>query len=182
MGVWSRCQFGLAALERGLRGVSLELFLGGGGGTYGKRALEGDLVLLDALDGRLGDRRLAVLELGRDVDGLPGDGRLRAVSAASAPLRFRAGDVMSTETAEGEGGSSRTNLGGSEDALDGAGDLGTDAVALDQADGVVTLRTNGQFSLLFRSGRPVGGKRERREWLTSEFLTPSNLATLSLVA
>lgn len=73
-----------------------------------------------------------------------------------------------------------TNLGGGEDVLDGAGDLGANAVALDQADGVVTLRTVSFLS--FRGGR--WGERERRGrgMLTSEFLTPSNLATLSLVA
>lgn len=50
--------------------------------TYGKGTLEGNLVLLDALDGSIRDRRLAVLEDGIDVDGLPGDGGLlRCVSA-----------------------------------------------------------------------------------------------------
>lgn len=73
---------GLAALEEKGRGISRAER-----GAYGKRALEGDLVLLDALDGRLGNRRLAVLEHGRDVDGLPGDGRLQPVSASSvAPV------------------------------------------------------------------------------------------------
>lgn len=41
--------------------------------TYGKGTLEGNLVLLDALDSGIGDRGLAVLEDRVDVDGLPGD-------------------------------------------------------------------------------------------------------------
>ncbi len=36
----------------------------------------------------------------------------------------------------------RTDLGGGEDVLDGDGNLGANAVALDQADGVPTLQTN----------------------------------------
>lgn len=45
-------------------------------GAYGEGTLEGDLVLLDALDGILGDGGLAVLEHGGDINGLPGDGGL----------------------------------------------------------------------------------------------------------
>ena len=36
----------------------------------------------------------------------------------------------------------RTDLGGGEDVLDGNGNLGANAVALDQADGVATLQTD----------------------------------------
>jgi len=45
-------------------------------GTYGKRALEGNLVLLDAINSSIGDSGLAVLENRIDVDRLPGDRRL----------------------------------------------------------------------------------------------------------
>lgn len=44
--------------------------------TYSKRALEGDLVLVDVLNGGVGDRSLAVLQDRRNVDGLPADGGL----------------------------------------------------------------------------------------------------------
>jgi hypothetical protein len=44
--------------------------------TYGQGALQGDLVLPDALNGSIGNRRLAVLDDRVDVDGLPGDGSL----------------------------------------------------------------------------------------------------------
>ena len=60
--------------------------------TYGKGALEGNLVLLDALDSSIGDRGLAVLEDRVDVDGLPGDwGLFRRLSAlfCRRPSRHR---------------------------------------------------------------------------------------------
>lgn len=58
--------------------------------TYGKGALEGDLVLPDALNGSIGDRRLAVLKNRVDVDGLPCDGGLpRCVSHRVSQTRHR---------------------------------------------------------------------------------------------
>ena len=59
---------------------------GGGQGlgwTYGKGSLQGDLVLLDALDGGIRDSGLAILQDGVDVDGLPLDGGLCCVSNSS---------------------------------------------------------------------------------------------------
>ena len=44
--------------------------------TYSEGTLEGDLVLLDVLNGKVGDGSLAVLEDGGDVDRLPGNGSL----------------------------------------------------------------------------------------------------------
>jgi hypothetical protein len=44
--------------------------------TYSEGTLEGNLVLLDVLNGIVGDGSLAVLENGGDVDGLPGNGSL----------------------------------------------------------------------------------------------------------
>lgn len=44
--------------------------------TYGKRALEGDLVLLDVLDGSIGNGGLSILQNRRHIDGFPADGSL----------------------------------------------------------------------------------------------------------
>jgi hypothetical protein len=46
--------------------------------TYSKRTLEGNLVLVDVLNGGVGDRSLAILQDRRNVDGLPADGGLVA--------------------------------------------------------------------------------------------------------
>lgn len=71
----------------------------------GERALEGDVVALDGVDGLVGDDGLAVLEGGGDVDRLPLDG----------------------------------HVGGGVDVLDGLRDLRSNAVALDQGDGVLAI-------------------------------------------
>jgi hypothetical protein len=62
--------------------VERDVTLANGGG---KGALQGNLVLLDALDGGIGDRRLAILEDRVDVDGLPLNGGLsRCVSISGS--------------------------------------------------------------------------------------------------
>lgn len=53
--------------------VEGDVTLANGGG---ERTLEGDLVLLDILDGKVGDGSPAVLEDGGDIAGLPGNGGL----------------------------------------------------------------------------------------------------------
>ena len=99
----------------------MALAYGGGKGT-----LEGDLVLLDVLDGDVGDGGLTVLEDGGDVDGLPGDGGLLFMLAIAR-------DSLLLEACED------TNLGGRENVLDGLGNLRTDTVTLNQTDKVVAL-------------------------------------------
>lgn len=94
------------------------------GSTYSERTLEGNLVLLDVLNGSVGDGGLAVLEDGSDVDGLPGNGSL------SCAL------VLGGLHGEAVGGA---YLGGGEDVLDGLGNLRADTVTLDQADEEVAL-------------------------------------------
>lgn len=102
--------------------------------TYGKGPLQGNLVLLDALDGGIGNCRLAILENRVDVDGLPLD---RGLSRCVSISGLWAGRRWATS---GER-KFATDLGGSEDVLDGNGDLGANAIALDQADSVATLHT-----------------------------------------
>ena len=59
------------------RGRTRDRSKGGAGrginSTYSEGALEGDVVARDAVNGRVGDDSLAVLELGGDVDSLPLD-------------------------------------------------------------------------------------------------------------
>lgn len=97
--------------------------------TYSEGTLEGNLVLLDVVDGVLGDSGLAILDDGSDVDRLPGNGGLEVagVSTGLLFLSWTARVVM-------------TYLGGGKDVLDGLGDLGADTVAFDQADKKVALR------------------------------------------
>lgn len=45
-------------------------------GTYSQGTLEGNIVLLDASNGIVGNGGLAVLQNGTDIDGLPLDGGL----------------------------------------------------------------------------------------------------------
>ena len=44
--------------------------------TYSKRSLESDLVLLDALNGSIGNGGLAILDDGGNIDGLPSNRNL----------------------------------------------------------------------------------------------------------
>ncbi len=100
--------------------------------THGEGALEGDLVPPDALDGVVRDGRLAVLEDGVDIDGLPGDGSL--FSRGLGAYRCGVGGARMS------GSWAATDLGGGEDVLDSNGNLGANAVTLDQADGVAALQ------------------------------------------
>jgi hypothetical protein len=97
--------------------------------TYSERTLEGNLVLLDVLDGSIGDSGLAVLDDRSDIDRLPSNGGLENVVLAQVLylVTYTSRVVM-------------TNLGGGEDFLDGLGNLGADTVTLNQADQVVALR------------------------------------------
>jgi hypothetical protein len=47
--------------------------------TYSQRTLEGNLVLVDVLDGSIGNGGLAILQNRGDIDSLPGNGSLIAV-------------------------------------------------------------------------------------------------------
>ena len=106
------------------------LGLGDAGCSYGKGTLEGDLVALNALNGSVGDRSLAILKDRVDVDRLPGDGRLHRVSNL---LWGHSG--RGSGPAEGRG----TDLGSGEDVLDRNSDLGANSITLNQADGEVAL-------------------------------------------
>lgn len=67
----------------------------------GEGPLERDLVALDALNGRVRDRSLAVLEDGRDVDGLPRDGRLGRGEDVLDGLRDLGADTVSLDQTDG---------------------------------------------------------------------------------
>jgi hypothetical protein len=123
--------------------VQRDVALANGGG---QRTLESNLVLVDVLNGGVGDGGLAVLQDGGDVDSLPSnrglEGEQRGQSSVFArdEPRFRI---------------SSTNLGGGEDVLDGLGNLGANAVTLDEADEVVALSVLGRDVL----GNTVAGSR-----------------------
>lgn len=68
----------------------------------GERALEGDLVALDALNRRVRDGRLAVLEDRRDVDGLPRDGRLGRGEDVLDGLRDLGADTVALDQTDRE--------------------------------------------------------------------------------
>ncbi len=157
--------------------------------TYGQRSLQGNLVSLDALNSGVGDDGLAVLENGGNINGLPGNWCLCRIGKRSC------GGQKAT-------GNCRRYLGSLEDVLHSLGDLGTDAIALDDADCVAALSrsvlvlvvvhwqhdkcaacpwwpglSDFRHHVVTQASRAEG--MEMVAARTSAFLEPWNLATLS---
>jgi hypothetical protein len=132
--------------------------------TYSKGALQSDVVLLDGINGCVGDHSLAFFDGWRHVDRLPLDRRLAMVSWVRAPSEVRP---------------SVADLSGGEDSLHTLGDLRTDSVPLDESDSVVSLVTRASIS----NHLDAAGAVTRRDVdqaggvLTFAFFLPKNLAT-----
>lgn len=116
----------------------------------GERALKGNSVFTDRLNGVGGDGSLSVDEDGGDIDLFPLDRRLH-MSALLPILLSR--EVSAIKQSKSQRMNSPTvalrparcwerkaYLGGFEDGLDRVGNLGTDTITGDQSDSVITLR------------------------------------------
>ena len=103
--------------------------------SYSKRTFEGNLVLLDVLNGGVGDGGLAVLEDRGDIARFPSNGGLRNCIR----VRHELLEAYRAKCASFVEGIVIANLGGDENVLDSDGNLGTNTVTLDQADEVVAL-------------------------------------------
>lgn len=152
-GVWNRCQI-LAAPQED---TSFQC-------AYSKGALQGDLVPPDAFNGGIGDRSLAILEDWVDIDRLPDDRCL------SRHVRTFPCDKPCTDARRA--GDWETNVGGSEDVLHSDGNFGTNAVTLDQANGVAALQRGISCMVYYLM------ERLAEWWCLSDFHMSSRLFTV----